>query len=130
WEYGPGDEVIVPAQTHVATAHAVELVGAKPVFVDAERATGNIDIAALEAAVTPRTRAIAVVHYLGAPVDMDRVNQVAKKHHLKVLEDCALAIGTKYKGQHAGLLGDAGCFSFYPVKHMTTAEGGIILARD
>ena len=130
WEYVPGDEVIVPAQTHAATAHAVELVGAKPVFVDAECATGNIDLAALEAAVTPRTRAISVVHYLGVPVDMDRVNQVAKKHGLKVLEDCALAIGTRYKGRHAGLLGDAGCFSFYPVKHMTTAEGGMILTHD
>lgn len=130
WQFGPGDEVIVPAQTHSATAHAVELVGAKPVFVDAERATGNIDVNALEAAVTPRTKAIAVVHYLGVPVDMDRVNAVAKKHDLKVLEDCALAIGTKYRGKHAGLLGEAGCFSFYPVKHMTTAEGGVILTRD
>ena len=130
WKYGPGDEVIVPAQTHSATAHAVELVGAKAVFVDAERTTGNIDITALEAAITERTRAIAVVHYLGVPVDMDRVNQVARKRGIKVVEDCALAIGTKYKGQHAGLLGDAGCFSFYPVKHMTTAEGGIILTRD
>ena len=130
WQYGPGDEIIVPAQTHAATAHAVELTGAKPVFVDAERATGNIDLDALEAAVTDRTRAISIVHYLGVPVDMDRVTRVAAKRGLKVLEDCALAIGTRYKGQHAGLLGDAGCFSFYPVKHMTTAEGGIILARD
>src|SRR5262245_37818399 len=130
WQYGPGDEVIVPAQTHSATAHAVELTGAKPVFVDAERATGNIDLDALEAALTERTRAIAVVHYLGVPVDMDRVTRIAGKRGLKVLEDCALAIGTRYKGQHAGLLGDAGCFSFYPVKHMTTAEGGIILTRD
>lgn len=130
WEYGSGDEVIVPAQTHIATAHAVELVGAKPVFVDAERATGNIDIDAIEAALTPRTKAISVVHYLGVPVDMDRILAIAQKRGLKVMEDCALAIGTKYKGQHAGLIGDAGCFSFYPVKHMTTAEGGIILTRD
>ena len=130
WQFGPGDEVIVPAQTHSATAHAVELVGAKPVFVDAERATGNLDIGALEAAITPRTRAIAVVHYLGVPVDMERLNAVARKHGLKVLEDCALAIGARYGGKHAGLLGDAGCFSFYPVKHMTTAEGGMILTSD
>jgi len=130
WEYGPGDEVIVPAQTHVATAHAVELVGAKPVFVDAERTTGNIDVAAIEAAVTERTRAISVVHYLGVPVDMDGVNRIAQKRNLKVMEDCALAIGTRYDGRHAGLLGDAGCFSFYPVKHMTTAEGGMVLTRD
>jgi dTDP-4-amino-4,6-dideoxygalactose transaminase len=130
WEFGPGDEVIVPAQTHTATAHAVELLGAKPVFVDAERATGNIDIDAIEAALTERTRAITVVHYLGVPVDMERLNRIAQKRNLKVLEDCALAIGTRYKGRHAGLWGDAGCFSFYPVKHMTTAEGGIILVRD
>jgi perosamine synthetase len=130
WGFGPGDEVIVPAQTHTATAHAVELVGAKSVFVDAERATGNIDIDAIEAALTPRTRAISLVHYLGMPVDMDRINAIAQKRGLKVLEDAALAIGTKYKGRHAGLLGDAGCFSFYPVKHMTTAEGGAILTKD
>src|SRR4029077_4425872 len=76
--YGPGDEVIVPAQTHAATAHAVELTGAKAVFVDAERQTGNIDVSAIEAAVTPRTRAIAVVHYLGVAVDMAAVNAIAK----------------------------------------------------
>jgi dTDP-4-amino-4,6-dideoxygalactose transaminase len=130
WQLGPGDEVIVAAQTHTATAHAVELVGAKPVFVDAERATGNIDIPAIEAAITSRTQAIAVVHYLGVPVDMDAVNRIATGRGLKVLEDCALAIGARYKDRHAGLLGDAGCFSFYPVKHMTTAEGGVIVTRD
>jgi perosamine synthetase len=118
------------AQTHVATAHAVELTGAKPIFVDAELRTGNIDIAAIEARITPRTRAIAVVHYLGVPVDMVPVNAIAKRHRLFVLEDCALAIGTRFDGIHAGLLGDAGCFSFYPVKHMTTAEGGMIITRD
>jgi dTDP-4-amino-4,6-dideoxygalactose transaminase len=130
WQLGPGDEVIVPAQTHTATAHAVELVGARPVFVDAERVTGNIDIAALEAAITGRTRAIAVVHYLGVPVDMARVGAIARQRGLRVLEDCALAIGTRIGEVHAGLFGDAGCFSFYPVKHMTTAEGGMIITRD
>jgi perosamine synthetase len=128
--YGPGDEVIVPAQTHIATAHAVELTGARPVFVDAEPETGNIDIAAIEAAITPRTKAIAVVHYLGVPVDMLRVLAIARKHDLFVLEDCALAPGAKVDGIHAGLLGDAGVFSFYPVKHMTTAEGGMVILRD
>lgn len=127
---GPGDEVIVPAQTHAATAHAVELVGARPVFVDAERATGNVDLQALDAAITPRTRAIAVVHFLGMPVAMDTVMDIAHRHKLFVVEDCALAIGSYYKGVHAGLWGDAGCFSFYPVKHITTAEGGMIVARD
>ncbi|HLN09939.1 MAG TPA: DegT/DnrJ/EryC1/StrS aminotransferase family protein [Xanthobacteraceae bacterium] len=128
--YGPGDEVIVPAQTHAATAHAVELTGARAVFVDAERQTGNIDIAAIEAAITPRTRAIAVVHYLGVPVDMVSVNAIAGRHGLFVLEDCALAFGTRIEGTHAGLLGDVGCFSFYPVKHITTAEGGMIITRN
>ena len=126
----PGDEVIVPAQTHTATAHAVEYTGATPVFVDAESETGNIDLDAVEAAVTPRTRAIAVVHFLGYPVRMDRVREIANRHGLFVLEDAALAVGTYYKGQHAGTMGDAGCFSFYPVKHMTTAEGGMILTGD
>jgi dTDP-4-amino-4,6-dideoxygalactose transaminase len=128
--YGPGDEVIVPAMTHTATAHAVELVGAKPVFVDAERDTGNIDIAAIEAAITPQTRAIAIVHYLGMPVDMPRVVEIARRHKLFVMEDCALAIGTEIDGVHAGLVGDCGVFSFYPVKHMTTAEGGMIILKD
>jgi len=126
----PGDEVIVPAQTHVATVHAVLLAGGTPVFVDAEPVTGNIDIDQIEAAITDRTRAISVVHYLGMPVDMDRINAIATKHQLKVLEDAALAIGAYYKGTHAGLLGDAGAFSFYPAKHMTTLEGGMVLSKD
>ena len=128
--FGPGDEVIVPCQTHVATAHAVELTGACPVFVDAEIETGNIDIPAIETSITSNTRAIAVVHYLGVPVDMDKVNQIAEKHGLFVLEDCALSPGASFKGMHTGLLGDAGCFSFYPVKHFTTAEGGMVILKD
>jgi dTDP-4-amino-4,6-dideoxygalactose transaminase len=127
---GPGDEVIVPAQTHVATAHAVELTGARAVFVDAEPTTGNIDVAAIEAAITPRTKGITVVHYLGVPVDMPPVVAIARKHRLFLLEDCALAIGARVDGTHTGLLGDAGVFSFYPVKHMTTAEGGMVVTRN
>ena len=126
---GPGDEVIVPAQTHNATAHAVEYTGAKPVFVDAEMRTGNIDIDQIEGHITPNTRAISVVHFLGMPVEMDRILAIANKHDLFVLEDCALAIGSYYKGVHAGLHGDAGCFSFYPVKHMTTTEGGMLITK-
>lgn len=126
---GAGDEVIVPAQTHVATAHAVEYTGAKPVFVDADYATGNIDVAQIESAITPRTKAISVVHYLGLPVDMDPVMSLARKHGLFVVEDCALAIGGKFKGTHVGLIGDVGVFSFYPVKHITTAEGGMFITR-
>lgn len=129
-EIGEGDEVIVPAQTHVATAHAVEVCGAKPVFVDADPETGNMDVDAVAEAVGERTRAIAVVHYLGLPVDMDGVMEIARQNRLFVVEDCALAVGTRYRGTHAGLLGDVGCFSFYPGKHITTAEGGMLITRD
>ena len=125
-----GDEVIVPAQTHNATAHAVEFCGAKPVFVDAEIKTGNIDIDQIEPLITERTKAISIVHFLGMPVNMDRINEIAKKYGLFVVEDDALAIGTYYKGVHAGLLGDVGCFSFYPIKHITTAEGGMLITRN
>jgi dTDP-4-amino-4,6-dideoxygalactose transaminase len=127
---GPGDEVIVPAMTHTATAHAVALTGATPVFVDAERTTGNIDIAAIAAAITPRTRGIAIVHYLGMPVDMPRIMEIARRHDLFVMEDCALSLGATVDGTHTGLIGDCGVFSFYPVKHITTAEGGMIILRD
>src|SRR5215831_8317778 len=127
---GPGDEVIIPAQTHVATAHAVEFTGAIPVFVDCDPKSGNIAIDEIEARITPRTRAICVVHYLGLPVDMDRINAIASRHGLSVVEDCALAIGSRFKGVHAGLLGDIASFSFYPVKHFTTGEGGMVTARQ
>jgi dTDP-4-amino-4,6-dideoxygalactose transaminase len=126
---GAGDEVLVPAQTHVATAHTVEYTGAKAVFVDVDADSGNIAIDQLELAITSRTRAVSVVHYLGLPVDMERINAIARKHDLFVIEDCALAIGGRFKGVHVGLLGDVGAFSFYPVKHITTAEGGMFVTR-
>ena len=126
---GPGDEVIVPAQTHTATVHAVELVGATPIFVDCDLQTGNMDCEKIEAAVTPDTKAIGLVHFLGIPCDMDHVLRVADQYQLKVIEDCALAIGACYKGKHVGLFGDVGCFSFYPVKHITTGEGGMFVTR-
>jgi perosamine synthetase len=126
-DLGPGDEVIVPAQTHVATAHAVELCGAKPVFCDCEARTGNIDLDQLESLITERTRAIGLVHYLGLPVDMDRLMEVARRHDLYVVEDSAVALGATVGGRHVGLIGDVGCFSFYPVKHITTGEGGMVI---
>lgn len=131
-DLGPGDEVLVPAQTHVATAHAVEICGAKPIFVDAEERTGNIDLDALESLVTERTRAISLVHYLGLPVDMRRLMQVARgRRDLFVVEDAAIALGARLDGVHTGLHGDVGCFSFYPVKHITTGEGGMLITgRD
>jgi len=126
---GAGDEVIVAAQTHVATAHAVEVVGAKPVFADCDRATGNIDPARIEALITSRTRAIGLVHYAGIPCDMDAIMALAGRHNLKVIEDCALAVGTRWRGKHAGLFGDAAIVSFYPVKHITTGDGGMFVTR-
>ena len=128
--FGPGDEVIVPSQTHVATAHAVELTGARPIFADAELEFGNIDPKAIEALITPRTKALAIVHYLGVPADMESISKIAKKNNLFLLEDCALSPGASHNGIHTGLIGDAGCFSFYPVKHLTTAEGGMIILKD
>jgi perosamine synthetase len=127
---GPGDEVVVPAMSHTATAHSVELTGAKPVFVDAEAATGNIDIDQIESKITNRTVGISVVHFLGMPVAMDKVMAIAEKHKLYVIEDCALSPGAYFKGIHTGLYGDAGCFSFYPVKHITTGEGGMLITNQ
>jgi len=127
---GPGDEVAVPAMTHVATAHAAEFCGAKPVFVDVEPDSGNIDMNALAAAVGPRTRAITVVHYLGLPCDMDAANAIAAKAGAYVVEDCALAVDAGYGERKAGGLGRLGCFSFYPIKHLTTIEGGMVTTDD
>ena len=126
---GPGDEVIVPSQTHIATAHTVEVTGAKAVFVDSEMKTGNIDISLIEKHITSKTRAIAIVHYLGVAVDMVQINKIAKKYNLFVVEDCALAPGTYLDNCHAGLHGDVGVFSFYPVKHITSAEGGMVISK-
>ena len=126
---GPGDEVIVPAQTHVATAHAVEVTGARPVFVDCDE-SGNIDVTRIADHVTDRTKAICVVHYPGLPVVMDAVSAIASQKGLAVVEDCALAIGASLDDVSCGLLGDLGSFSFYPVKHMTTGEGGMVVSRD
>lgn len=127
--FGPGDEIIVPAQTHVATVHAIELTGATPVFVDCRLPNGNLDPEQVAAAVTPRTRAISVVHFLGIPAPMAELLEIAQRHNLRVIEDCATAVGSHYRGTHVGLLGDIGCFSFYPTKHMTTGEGGMFVSR-
>lgn len=125
-----GDEVILPAQTHVATAHAIELVGAKPIFVDSEIQTGNINISKIERLITKKTKAISIVHFLGIPVNMIEIKKIAKKYKLLLLEDCALALGSKVSKKHVGLFGDAGVFSFYPVKHITSAEGGMVITNN
>ncbi len=127
---GVGDEVIMPAMSHVATVHALEVTGAKPVFVDGDDQTCNMDPKLVERAITPATKAIAPVHYLGFPADMPALMKIAKKHQLKVLEDCAVGLGTLIDGTNVGLFGDASAFSFYPAKHITTAEGGMFLGLD
>lgn len=126
---GPGDDVLVAAQTHVATAHAVEWMGARPVFVDCDPRTGNVTAETLERALTPDTRAIALVHYLGIPCDMPAIRAFADANDLWIVEDCALSVGATFDGAHTGTVGDAGTFSFYPVKHLTTGEGGMFVTR-
>ena len=127
--FGPGDDVLVAAQTHVATAHAVEWTGARPVFVDCDPASGNVTAELVERAVTPNTKGLLLVHFVGIPCDMPSIMAVAARHSFKVIEDCAIALGARYDGRHVGLFGDAACFSFYPVKHMTSAEGGMFASR-
>ena len=127
---GPGDEVIVTSQTHVATAHAVEIVGATPVFADCLLGDGNIDPAQIEELVSDRTRAIGLVHFVGIPCDMDSIMEIARKYELVVIEDCALAVGARYRDMHVGLIGDAGIFSFYPIKHITTGDGGMFVSHN
>ena len=129
-DIGPGDEVLVPAMTHVATAHAIEYCGAKPVFVDVEDDTGNICPNLVEASLTRRTKAVMVVHFLGLPCDMNRILAIAEECGAFVVEDCALALDATYAGQKSGSLGLTGCFSFYPIKHMTTIEGGMVTTND
>ena len=123
---GPGDEVITPALSFVATANVIARVGARPVFVDVDLDTRNIDLDQVEAAITPRTRAIMPVHFAGLPVDMDRTLAIAKRHGLRVIEDAAHAIGAEWGGRRLGSFGDLAVFSFHPNKNMTTIEGGAI----
>lgn len=127
---GPGDEVVVPAFTWVTSAHCAEYVGARAVFADVELDTYNLDPLALEAAITPRTRAVVVVHLFGLAARMDDVLAVARKHKLAVIEDAACAVGTMYRGRPVGTLGDIGAFSFHPRKVITTGEGGMVVCGD
>jgi dTDP-4-amino-4,6-dideoxygalactose transaminase len=127
---GEGDEVIVPAMSFAASANVVARVRAKPVFVDIELRSRNIDVALIEAAISPRTRAIMPVHFSGLAVDMDAVQSIAAKHGLRVIEDAAHAIGTRYRGRLIGSFGDLTVFSFHPNKNMTCIEGGAIATGD
>src|ERR1700745_1990695 len=123
---GEGDEVITPAMSFVATANVIMRTRARPVFVDVGLDSRNIDFEQVEAAITPRTRAILPVHFAGLPVDMDRLYGLAKHHNLRVVEDAAHAIGASWKGRRIGSFGDLVCFSFHPNKNITTIEGGAI----
>ena len=129
-ELGPGDEVLVPAFTWVTSAHSIAYVGAEPVFVDIDLDTYNIDIAAFEGAISERTRAVMAVHLFGLPCDMAPLLAIAEKHGLLVIEDAACAIGSRYRGQPVGGMGDVGCFSFHPRKVITTGEGGMVTTRS
>jgi perosamine synthetase len=128
-ELGPGDEVITTPFTFIASANAVLYVGAKPVFVDIDPVSYNIDVDAIEGAITKRTRAIMPIHLFGNPADMPRIQEIADRHGLMVIEDAAQAHGTEIGGKRAGSWG-TGCFSFYPTKNITTGEGGLITTSD
>ena len=128
---GPGDEVIVPTHTFTATAAAVTFAGATPVFVDAHPETWNIDPEKIEAVVNSRTKAIIPVHLYGLPADMDRINQIAEKYNLVVVEDACQAHGAKYNGKRTGGIGHAAGFSFYPTKNLgACGDGGIVTTND
>jgi dTDP-4-amino-4,6-dideoxygalactose transaminase len=126
----PGDEVITTPMTFAATLNTIVLAGGRPVLVDVEPETYNMDVSRLEDAVTHRTRAIVPVHFAGLPVDLDPLYEIASRHGLRVIEDAAHAIGTEYKGKRIGSFGDTQVFSFHPNKNMTTGEGGCVATRD
>ncbi len=127
---GPGDEVITSAMTFFSVGNMIEKVGATTVFVDCDLVTRNIDLDQVEAAITPRTRAIVPTHFGGLPCDMERLFAIAKKYNLRVIEDAALAIGSRWKGTPIGAFGDIATFSFHPNKNMTTIEGGAAMFAD
>jgi len=127
---GPGDEIITPSMTFASTVNMIALRGAKPVFVDIDYGTLNINPDLIEEKITKKTRAIIPVHFAGAPADMDKINNLARKYNLTVIEDAAHAVGTYYKGIHAGGFGHIAIFSFHPIKNITTAEGGMITLND
>lgn len=126
----PGDEIIMPSYTFVSTANAFVLRGGVPVFVDIREDTLNIDERMIEAAITPRTRAIAPVHYAGVACEMDSIMDIAKRHHLKVIEDAAQGVMATYKGRPLGAIGDLGAYSFHETKNVISGEGGALLVND
>jgi len=127
---GPGDEVISSAQSFFTVLNMIVKVGAKPVFVDCDLVTRNIDLGQVEAAITPRTKAIIPTHYPGALVDLDALYALAKRRGLRVIEDAALALGSRWRGQNVGAIGDLVSFSFHPNKNITSIEGGALVVND
>ncbi|MBI5250717.1 MAG: DegT/DnrJ/EryC1/StrS family aminotransferase [Desulfomonile tiedjei] len=127
---GPGDEVIIPDFTLIVSANTVIQTGARPVLVDVDPKTWCIDAKLIEAKISPRTKAIMVVHMYGHPCDMETIMEIARRHNLFVIEDCAQAHGAEVNGRKAGSFGDVSCFSFYGNKILTTGEGGMVLCRD
>ncbi len=127
---GPGDEVIVPTLTYIASVNTIIQTGAKPVFVDSLESTWQVDPKDVEAKITPRTKAVMAVHLYGLPCDMDALTSICRKHKLLLVEDCAEAFGTLYKGQHVGTFGDIATFSFFGNKTITTGEGGMVVAKN
>ena len=123
-------EVLCPAMTHVATAHAIELAGLTPVFIDCCSIDGNMDVELMEKHVSDKTVGIAAMHFNGVPCDIKKIMSVANYHNLYVVEDCAISLGAKVDGSPVGTFGNAGAFSFHPVKQMTTGEGGMIVTND
>jgi dTDP-4-amino-4,6-dideoxygalactose transaminase len=126
---GPGEEVITTAMTFCATVNAIIHAGATPVLADIDPVTLNIDPVQVEAKITSKTKAILPVHFAGRPCDMDALCDIARTHQLKVIEDCAHAIETEYKGRKTGTFGDFGCFSFYVTKNIVTGEGGMVITK-
>lgn len=129
-EIGPGDEVILPSMTFIATANAVRYCGATPVFAEIDPATYNLDPAAAARAVTPRTKAILIAHQLGLPAEMDEFERLAERRQLRLIEDAACALGSQYRGRPIGGRGHLTCFSFHPRKVICTGEGGMVLTND
>jgi perosamine synthetase len=123
-------EVLCPAMTHVATAHAIELAGLTPVFVDCRSDDGNMDVELMKAHITDKTVGVAAMHFNGVPCDIKAIMSVAVAHNLYVVEDCAISLGAKVDGKPVGTFGNAGAFSFHPVKQMTTGEGGMVVMND
>mgnify|MGYP000107445955 CR=1 FL=1 len=129
-DVGPGDEVVVPTYTFTATAEVVTYLGARPVLADVDPVTCNLTAEALEQVLSPRTRAVMPVHIAGGPCDMDPILELARTRDLRVVEDVAHALPARYRGREVGTLGDAGAFSFYATKNLTTGEGGMLVVQD